>query len=1138
MGDFDALYATLDADPQRRGRQFEHLCKWFLENDPVYRHELRRVWLWSEWPGRWGGDAGIDLVVEDRNGMLWAIQAKAYDPKYRVTKRDVDRFLSESGRAVLGYRMLIATTDLIDRIGERTIQNQEKRVTFFRLNDLRTAAVDWPSSLALLRPPKRHKPAKPRKHQQQAVRAVVKGFEDADRGQLIMACGTGKTLTALFVTERLEATRTLVLLPSLSLLKQTLNVWRANFSEEFASLPVCSDETVSTAEDAALPYASDLGLPVTTDPEAIAAFLRQGSGPRVVFATYQSSPQIAKAFALRRVPRFDLVLADEAHRCAGPASSDFATVLDPAEIKSRRRLFITATPRYFTGRVLKAAQEADYEVASMDDESQFGPVFHRLTFGEAIERDLLTDYQVAVVGVDDDTYRKWAERGAFVTRDGTSVTDARTLAGQIGLAKAMNKYNLRRVISFHSKVSRARDFAAEMPEVIDWMPSRQRPSGTLWSRFASGEMPAGDRYMLLQHLGRLDDGDRGLLSNARCLAEGVDVPTLDGVAFIDPRRSEVDIVQAVGRAIRKSENKSVGTIVIPVFIDTDADAQAAMDDSAFKPVWDVIKALRAHDEQLGVELDELRRALGRRGGGVRLPGKIHFDIPVRVGADFANAFRVQLVAQTTRSWEFWFGLLERYVAENGTAQVYKEHEVGGYRLGGWCAGQRVRGRQGALTSEQRERLESLPGWVWERHDSRWEEGLRFMAEYAAEHGHALIPSGPNYKGYPLGTWAAIQRRDARSGKLSVDRRKRLDRIPGWVWSLEEERWERGFQHLHQYVAERGNSRVVQTYETSDGFRLGAWVAFQRARYAQGKLERDRAERLGQLPGWVWKASEAKWEEGFERLKEFADKHGHVRVPIGYTVGGFKLRTWYANQRPKFHRMSHDRQRRLMSLPGWDEGTKDAKWEIGYRRLCDYVAEHGHARVERPYVADGYPLGSWAMTQRQEHKSGKLTEERIKRLEALPGWDWTRRVSRWEEGFSHLVDYLQRNRAFPPRDHVEDDGYRLGAWVGQQRQLSRSGRLSHDRWDKLDRLKSWEWTPRDEQWQNGFRRLTAYLKRNEYRIPYTKYVEPDGFRLGAWVAQQRQLSRSGKLSLDRWEKLDRLKGWEWSPGRGAAAREPI
>ena len=377
----------------------------------------------------------------------------------------------------------------------------------------------------------------------------------------------------------------------------------------------------------------------------------------------------------------------------GRVSSDFATILDAEEIKARRRLFMTATPRYFTGRVVREAKEADFEVASMDDEAAFGPVFHRLGFAEAIERELLTDYQVVVVGVDDATYRDWAQRGRFVTIDGTKVTDARTLAGQIGLAKAMRRYDLHRTITFHSRVKRAREFAHSLPEVIAWMPARQRPKGHLWSDYASGEMPAGQRHALLQHLGRLDHGERGLLANARCLAEGVDVPTLDGVAFIDPRRSEVDIVQAVGRAIRLAADKTVGTIVIPVFIDTDEDPEIALDDSAFKPVWDVIKALRSHDDELGEQLDELRRQLGRQGRRPRLPGKIHLDLPARVGIDFARAFDVRLVEQTTASWEFWFGLLEQFVEHNGHARVPQSYTVDGYRLGEWVNKQRAQARQ-------------------------------------------------------------------------------------------------------------------------------------------------------------------------------------------------------------------------------------------------------------------------------------------------------------------------------------------------------------------------------------------------------------------------------------------------------------
>ncbi|MBU3751939.1 MAG: DEAD/DEAH box helicase, partial [Mycobacterium sp.] len=744
---------------------FEAVCKWFLENDPTYQPLLKRVWLWDDWPGRKGIDAGIDLVAEDHDGKLWAIQAKAYDPAYSISKKDVDKFISESSRSHFSHRLLIGTTDKRHHIAVTLMD--DLGIPFIGLTQLREADdyLDWPTSPAALRPSKPLTPKKPWDYQQAAIKDVVKGFKTADRGQLIMACGTGKTLTAWFITEKLASERTLVLVPSLSLLKQTMREWQvANPKKPFATLPVCSDETVgSLGEDAAVSHTSDLGVPVTTDPEVIAEFLRKRSGPRVVFSTYQSSPQIAKAFALGRVPALDLVIADEAHRVAGPVSSEFGTVLDATAIKAKRRLFMTATPRYFTGRILRAAKDADYEVASMDDHSRFGEVFHRLSFGEAIERNLLTDYQVAIIGVDDATYRDWAERGTLVTIDGQKKTDARSLAGQIGLAKAMRKFDLRRMITFHSRVKAAREFAASMPAVLDWMPARQRPKGRLWSQHASGEMSAGERGLLIQNLKRLDDGERGLLANARCLAEGVDVAALDGVAFIDPRRSEVDIVQAVGRAIRKSDTKTVGTIVIPVFIDTDENAEMALDSSVFKPVWDVIKALRAHDEELGAQLDALRREMGRKGSKPRLPGKIHVDIPTRVGKDFAHAFDARLVDATTAPWEFWYGLLEKYVAKYGSARLQPDVVFEGLKLGRWVANQRS--RRTTLSLDRQQMLEDLPDWSWTPHADTWERNLQLLAEYVTNSGSADLPAKLTLDGVGIGAWAGMQRRLYVEGSL-------------------------------------------------------------------------------------------------------------------------------------------------------------------------------------------------------------------------------------------------------------------------------------------------------------------------------------------------------------------------------------
>jgi len=657
-GTFEYIEAKIrrDAEGTAFGGDFEWLCKWFLENAPRYRGQFDKVWLWKDWPDRWGSDAGIDIVALTRTGELWAIQAKADHPDRAISKREIDSFLSESNRPQFAYRLLMATTDAIGVTARRTLHGQEKPVGLVLRGHFLTEEIQWPVQMGAFAARLPRWNARP--HQTTAIDAVFNGFRNRDRGRLIMACGTGKTLTALWIAEQLQSSLTLVLVPSLSLVQQNLAEWGRHSAEDFDTLVVCSDDSVVQSKaDTAIQSTADLGVKVTTDPAEIRHFLGQRrKRPAVVFATYQSSDRIAAAQAGKRMP-FDLVICDEAHRLAGHAEGLFATVLDDRKIKARKRLFMTATPRYFKEHIKRRAAELEFELVSMDDEHVFGPEFHVLTFHEAVSADppLLTDYQVVVIGVTDREAKAWAEQARLVrTADGLS-TDARTLAAQIGLAKAMKKYDLRRLITFHSSVAKAARFVDatqrdSLPGVIPHLTRSTRPSGKLWTKHISGHTPAGQRATLLKSLGNLSEDTRGILSNCACLGEGVDVPVLDGVAFIDPKRSMVDIIQAVGRVIRKAEGKQIGTIVIPVFIDESEDADRVLSQSAFEPVWQVLKALRAHDRRLADELDQLRLSLGRRsksGGRIRLPDNIKLDVPRLLLRDFEQAFYVRTVEQTT-----------------------------------------------------------------------------------------------------------------------------------------------------------------------------------------------------------------------------------------------------------------------------------------------------------------------------------------------------------------------------------------------------------------------------------------------------------------------------------------------------------
>jgi superfamily II DNA or RNA helicase len=991
VGGFGDLLARLDPVALRRGHQFERIVKWFLEHAPEYTGRLGDVWLWDDWPDRPSRDLGIDLVAEDHDGAVWAIQAKAYNPDYSITKADVDSFLSASASRRFSYRLLVASTDRIGGNARRTIEEQAIPVGMLLRSDLDAAELNWPASpdrLVARKAPKKTL----RSDQRTAVREILAGFQSSDRGQMIRACGTGKTLAAIGVRDALRSRRTLVLVPSLSLLSQVLREWMADARHPIdAYLAVCSDETVADP-DAPVASTHDLGVPVSTAEADIAAFLRR-RGATVVFSTYQSSPQIAAAYRKwPRTPAFDLAICDEAHRCAGPVSSDFATILDAAAIKAKRRLFMTATPRYFTGRVIREAKDADFEIASMDDTATFGPVFHRLTFAEAIDQDLLSDYQVVIVGVDDATYKAWAERGQFVTRDGVKVTDARTLAGQIGLVKAIRRFDLRRIITFHRRVAAARNFAREMPEVVAWMPTAERPTGKLWTGYVSGEMPTGERRIRIDRLVELTARQRALLANARCLAEGVDVPTLDGVAFIDPRRSEIDIVQAVGRAIRLAPDKTIGTIVLPVFIDTDSDAAEVLSQSAFQPVWEVLKALRSHDEELASQLDALRRARGRTGTSGELPGKIVFDLPTAVGVEFTERFTTRLVDQTTATWEYWFGLLEAFTDREGHARVPAGHVEDGFRLGQWVNQQRTYFNGGRLAEDRAARLASVTGWTWDVHDDAWERGFSALQRYVELHRDALVPKTYiDDDGFALGTWVSNQRTHRRDGQLSQERIARLDAITGWAWNRIDEAWEQGYAALQRYVSANGNALVPATYTDESGFPLGSWVNVQRARYGKNELPEDRVARLAAIESWLWEPHDEAWGRGYAALQRFATEHGHIRFPGDYVDGdGFRLGQWVGVQRSRNRNgtLPADRRARLNAIDGWSWSAVHDAWERNFLALQRYVAEHRDALVPQDHIdTDGLRLGRWVREQRRRHSRGELQEDRAARLSAIDGWTW-------------------------------------------------------------------------------------------------------------------------------------------------------
>lgn len=1003
MATIDHFIASLEKEfgEQGKGKPFEVFCKWFLQNDPKWSKIVDSVWLWDEYPNKWQTqDLGTDLVFVDKEGLTWAVQAKCYSEHRTTTKSDMNSFLADTGRSQVDRRLWIQTTNRIEAKAAKTLAGQDKPVTLVQLNDFREAPIEYPSSFSDLSSSAVKEKPRPEPHQLEAINSVNNGLRREDRGQLIMACGTGKTFTTLWIKEALEAETTLVLLPSLSLLSQTMREWAWAANSEFEILNVCSDKSVGRRSNANEDLAvADAPFPVTSEINEIRAFIKK-RGPKVLFCTYQSSELISEAQSDPSIPSFDLAIADEAHRCAGKADAGFATILDGSKIRSTKHLFTTATPRYFGKPIKDAAKARSVEVIGMDDIQAFGPVLHKLSFGEAIERELLTDYQVLIVGVDEPMVKAWIDNEEIVSAASDHQDDARNFAAKIALIKAVKDHNLERVISFHSNIKRAREFSEELPVVLEAIDTDKRPSGRFLSDYVSGEMKAGDRKEKIDQLKKLHGYDRGILTNARCLAEGVDVPSLDGVAFIDPRGSQVNIIQAVGRAIRKVRGAQVqkkGTIVLPVFIEDGDDPEAAIEASNFKPVWEVLKALKAHDETLDQALSQYRTDMAKdvHKRNDELSDNIIFDLPLDIDPEFSAALRTVLVEATTSSWDYWYGLLEAYVAEAGDALVSKDYvTVDHKKLGSWVSNQRSNKEK--LLKGQVYKLEALSGWYWNRYDADWELGLNALEEFINTYGHSRVP----YKfttgsGFRLGAWVNNRRTEKKDGRLSNEKLEQLDSIENWVWHAGalDSQWEQNFETLEAYVAENHHARVPTKYVAENGLKIGQWVSVQRQNYEKGTLSDERVARLVALDGWVWNKRDAQYRDALAKLRCYIEQNDEFPAQSYIEPDGFRLGVWVNTARRSYH---------SGSLPKWvaEELSKmGIKWEINkevweqnFSALERYITATGDKHIPKDTVYDGTKIGAWLVGQRQKKKKDKLTPDEFRRLDSL-GFHWQLRKTR-------------------------------------------------------------------------------------------------------------------------------------------------
>lgn len=694
--------------PQDQGRLFETVMARVLADSSAYSQRFSRVWLWGEWPGRDGGDSGVDLVAEETDGGLCAIQCKLYEPGSTVPSSDIDSFLAKAAGDDFSSSILVTTGDLT-AASHRKIDKASKHCELIDSRTLDSWGVDWDAVVA--DPSAEHpdawpEPRTPRADQRAALDMIEEGLKQADRGKLIMPCGTGKSLVSLWAAERLVGAggRVLYLVPSLALMAQTMRVWAANRDRELrhSYAAVCSDAKAGARNADSSASLSELMAAPTTDPAKAAQMLSAPASPdrmEVWFCTYQSMGVLGEAFSRAGCGArpFGLMICDEAHRTTGfdqttrTGVSPFVMCHDDKHVPACKRLYQTATPRVFTPRQkAKLADDTrgDINAWSMDDARVYGRTLYEMTFAEAAsdELRLISDYRVVVIGASEEETeellradQRFAEAGLLRSGAGAaskSAIDIRyltkllgcwdamatptstgrspgTVAGQLELTGKGGAF-LRSAISFSNTVksskgvARSGEFFAESSlweAVSEALEERHGPGGRKFLRLESdhvdGTDPTPVRNKALSALERHSTGAAGtevptarILSNAQLLSEGVDVPALDAVLFMEPKKSAVQVTQAVGRAVRKAEGKEFGYVVIPVVVPKGQTMEDVIETDGFDAVWQVVRALRSHDERVDYWVNDRRAAwpvdvIVPRGSGERTVEHEQLQLDVR-----------------------------------------------------------------------------------------------------------------------------------------------------------------------------------------------------------------------------------------------------------------------------------------------------------------------------------------------------------------------------------------------------------------------------------------------------------------------------------------------------------------------------
>ncbi|MDE3744153.1 DEAD/DEAH box helicase [Maribacter polysaccharolyticus] len=1090
------------------GKIFECFSKHYFLTVPDKKDFYKNVWYYEEIPNRVKEhlklpsiDHGIDLLLEDIYGKYHAVQCKF--------KNDESKSLSWSGDKIANVFALGTNCDKVIVFSNssdvtkvaKAFSDKYEQILNDSLLELNEEYFQIIHQLAKGNNPPELEKYTPRKHQKTAISKTVSHLKNNSRAQLILPCGAGKSLTSLWIKESLEAKSTLVLVPSLALLKQIKTDWARHKSQAYKPLYVCSEKDIHKSDkDTPKVHTYEIGGPVTTDILEIKSFL-QSDSHKIVFSTYQSIKAVSEACLSISRFSFDLTICDEAHRTAGSKEKNTYTLVHSNEkLPSKKRLYMTATPKVASTN-LKSRLGEDYSLlCDMSNPEIYGEEAYRMSFGEAIQNKILVDYKIIGIGVSDKEIQKY-----IIKREYVNDVTAEELAHNFALDLVMRKHQAFHGLTFHSKVKLAQEFAQRHNQYFD----------NIYAESVNGKQTTTHRKKILEDF---KNRERAIVSNARCLTEGVDVPTIDLIYFCDPKSSKIDIVQASGRALRKdpSGKKQMGLIVIPIFHHLDQDIEKEISQNPiFNHLIQVVRALCDQDERLEAEINKLSSSKGRRNSRIQIDHSLAETEKIiqleGLETKLKNTLFDTIIEKNKTPESRWkdnYEKLKDYFSENKNSDVparYKKDKS----LGNWVVAQRVRYKSNKLSKKQIDKLNELE-FNWDGNEDIFELFIQKLLEFKSKYGHTNVPI--RNKEFPrLGTWTNKYRVILNNGSLQEDgnithkgsslsktQQIRLEEI-GFRKKANLNDWESYYNQLKEHYQKYGNSAPKQ----ADYPELYGWVF--RIRKGRQLITKEQKKELEKID-FNFESTRSKresWDITFQKLLLYKEEHGHCQVPRGYsdsTLANFVARNRFLINNNK---ISEDRLKKLNSIEFDTKRNNSDPWLNRFQELKIYFDNHGSCDVKKD---DDPSLYSWILIQRGRFKKSKLSDEQIENLNSL-NFIWNPKVetsgglNKWNEKFEELKAYKAKfGHVNVPQ--LNPDYKSLGRWLNDQR-TRKKGKLSGTKRiylesEKVIKLNSLGvvWDIKEHEWSLKLSELEIFYKKNGHFN--VKQSDPDFKGLYNWL----------------------------------------